>query len=193
MFMVQCLRWGEWRVSMKTDSRLAWFCLRTQPRHEHIAAAHLSKVSGLDAFLPRIRFRRSTRDGPVWFTEALFPSYLFARFNLGAHLRQVHHCQGVRGIVHFGDQWPAVPDTVIDELRAIIPAGQVHVVPDEFRPGDEVVISGGVFHNLRGLVTRILPARQRVAVLLEFLGRQTPVELPGDTLVAQVNGRARVI
>jgi hypothetical protein len=32
-------------------------------------------------------------------------------------------------------------------------------------------------HGLHALVTRVMPAKQRVAVLLDFLGRQTAVEL----------------
>ena len=51
----------------------AWFCLRTQPKHEHIAAAHFRGDPDLEVYLPRIRFKRATRRGPVWFTEALVP------------------------------------------------------------------------------------------------------------------------
>src|SRR5512137_7046 len=115
------------RVTPVTDSPFppliptpAWFCLRTQPKHEHIAAAHLQQDSDIAVYLPRIRFKRATRRGPVWFTEALFPNYLFARFDLAACLRRVCHARGIRGVVHFGDRWPIVPETVIDELRATV-------------------------------------------------------------------------
>ena len=56
-----------------------WFCLRAQPKHEHIAAAHLQKVSEVEVFLPRVRFQRATRQGMAWVTEALFPNYFFSR------------------------------------------------------------------------------------------------------------------
>ena len=161
----------------------AWFCIQTQPKHEHIAAAYLQKDCSLEVYLPRIRVRRSTRTGPVWFTEALFPGYLFARFELAACFRRVHHTRGVKGIVHFGEQWPTVPTPAIEELRAAIGAGQIHVIDDQFRPGEAVLVSGGPFHDLRAVVTRVMPGRQRVAVLMEFLGRQTPVELSCDSLV----------
>src|SRR3981189_2164980 len=100
--------------------RPAWFCLRTQPKHAHIAAAHLKREPGLQVYLPRIRFKRSTRRGPVWFTEALFPSYLFARFDLAAALRKLRQVRGVSGVVHFGEQWPTIPDAVVEELRAAV-------------------------------------------------------------------------
>ena len=45
------------------ESSAAWFCLRAQPKHEHIAAGHLRELPGIEVFLPRIRFRRQTRRG----------------------------------------------------------------------------------------------------------------------------------
>src|SRR6266404_863420 len=126
----------------------AWFCIRTQPKHEHIAAAHLRNEAGIEVYLPRIRFKRSTRRGPKWFTDALFPNYLFARFDLPSCVRRVHHTRGVRGVVHFGDEWPAVPANAIEELRATVGSDHIHVISEELRPGDAVQISGGVFHGL---------------------------------------------
>src|SRR6266699_4848090 len=105
-----------------------WYCIRAQPKHEHIAAGHLKNEPDIEVYLPRIRFKRSTRRGPVWFTEALFPNYLFARFDLAAALRRVHHHRGVRGVVHFGQHWPTIPEGVIDELRASVGADEVHVI-----------------------------------------------------------------
>jgi len=166
---------------------LNWFCLRSQPKHEHIAAAHLAQLPDLEVYLPRIRFKRSTRQGPAWFTEALFPSYLFARFDLLSSLRRVHHARGVAGVVHFGEQWPCVPNQVIEDLRLRVGSDAVHVIPDEPVPGERVSISGGPFHDLQALVTHLLPARERVAVLLEFLGRQRMVEVPATSIVRQKN------
>ena len=172
---------------------LAWFCLRSQPKHEHIAAAHLGIGPDIEVYLPRIRFKRSTRRGPVWFTEALFPNYFFARFNLAAEIRRLQHSQGVRGIVHFGQQWPTIPEAVIDELRSRIGAEEVYTLRDDFRPGEDVHISGGAFHGLRAVVTRVMPARERVAVLLEFLGRQTMVEVAKQAVIRQEDERRRIL
>jgi len=171
----------------------AWYCIRAQPKHEHIAAGHLRKEADTEVYLPRIRFKRSTRRGPVWFTEALFPNYLFARFDLAASLRRLHHLRGVRGVVHFGDQWPTIPDGVIADLRSTVGADQVHVISEELQPGETVRISGGMFHGLTAVVTRIMPARERVAVLLEFLGRQTSVELASGAVVRDEDERKRVL
>jgi transcriptional antiterminator RfaH len=166
------------------SSGTAWFCVRSQPKHEHIAAARL-REAGLEVFLPRIRFRKNTVRGPVWVTEALFPNYLFARFDLCASLRLVRHAAGVSQVVHFGDRVPAVPDEVMAELRARLGSEELHTIPATFAPEDRVQISGGVLHGLSAVVTQVMPAKERVKVLLNFLGQQTAVEVNAAALVKE--------
>src|SRR3954471_23772279 len=107
----------------------AWYCVRTRQKQEHIAAGNLRQQHGLEVFNPRLRFRRATQRGPVWFTEPLFPSYIFARFPLRQLLNEVRHTSGVSTVVHFADRFPAVPDQVIDELRAMT-GGEELIVQD---------------------------------------------------------------
>src|SRR5262245_18310077 len=76
----------------------AWFCVRTQPRREHIAAAQLRHDPDIEVLLPQIRYKRATRLGPLWTTEALFQNYLFASFDFEKCLRRVHHGRAVRGV-----------------------------------------------------------------------------------------------
>ena len=171
------------------QSQPAWFCLRSQPKHEHIAAAHLRQETEIEVFLPRIRFKRPTRQGPVWVTEALFPNYLFARFDLEACLRKVRHVRGVRGVVHFGCRWPTIPNQVIDELLATLGQAEVHVVVPELKPGDEVQVSGGALHGLQAVIQCAMPGKERVAVLMDFLGRQTTVQIERHLLIVEKEGR----
>ena len=164
---------------------VAWFCLRSQQKHEKIAASHLAEMDEVEVFNPRIRFARSTKQGPVWVTESLFPNYLFARFDWRKSLARVHYARGVKHIVHFGDRWPTVPDNVISDLQTSLGPEDLRVVTAELQPGDSVTISGGLFHGLKTVVTQIMPGHQRVAVLMDFLGQQTPVEISINSLVRQ--------
>lgn len=168
----------------------AWFAVRAQPKHEHIAAAHLRQEGQLEVFLPRIRFRRATRRGAVWFTEALFPGYLFARFNWTRDLRRVLHSRGVSTVIHFGDRWPTIPDAAMAELQARYQGEEIFCVPEELQPGEEVKIVTGPFQGLLAVVLRPQPGRARVAVLLEFLGRQTCIEVPNSNVIRQANPRS---
>jgi transcriptional antiterminator RfaH len=166
-----------------------WFCVRSQPKHEHIAAAHLKNIDGVEIFLPRIRFQRATRQGLAWVTEALFPSYLFARFDWHNSLRQIQAAPGVNCVVHFGARWPVIEDTVIEDLKQAIGTDELHVISATLRPGDSVEIAEGAMRGLRAVVTRVMPSRERVAVLLEFLGRQTTIEVPVNLLTKEGDAR----
>ena len=189
---------GEWNGRGDQDqsdawpASAAWFCLRTLPKHEHIAAAQLRQEADTEIFLPRIRFQRPTRCGLAWVTEALFQNYLFAKFDLVASLRRVQAARGVRSVVHFGGRWPTVPEDAIRELQAAMNEGDLRIVQDSLRPGDTVQIAEGAMCGLEAVVSRVMPARQRAAVLLDFLGRQTTVELDRNQLIlAEQDGPRR--
>ena len=49
-----------------------WFCLKAQPKREHLVASGLRKQFGIVCFAPRLRLRKLTRRGPVWFVEAMW-------------------------------------------------------------------------------------------------------------------------
>ena len=174
------------------DSKPAWFCLRSQPKHEHIAAAHL-RMHAIEVFVPRIRFKRLTRYGQVWVTEALFPNYLFARFDWHGSLRQIYHSPGVSEVIHFGTHWPVIPNEVIDSLRSSLGNEDVHVIPEAVSPGDLVQIAGGSMHGLRAVVSRVMPGAKRVAVLMDFLGRQATIELELGKVVKEINCREPIL
>lgn len=176
-------------VAPNAGSASAWFCLRSQPKHEHIAAGHLCQIENVEVFNPRIRYTRSTRVGPATVTESMFPNYLFARFDWLALLNRVHYAPGVSGIVHFGSKWPTVPDEAIEEIRRVLGAGGVHVLSNELAQGDAVSVSGGVFHGLNAIITQVMPGKERVLVLMDFLGRQTSVELKVQSIVKHGIGR----
>lgn len=154
-----------------------WYCLRSQPKHEHIAAAHLRQFAEVEVYCPRIKVQRSTRRGLVWFTEALFPNYLFARFEITAWQARVRSCQGVSGLVHFGDDVPSVPARVLEDLRAFMDDAELKTISFTIAEGDDVEIVEGPFRGQTGVVKQLLPARERVKVLLEVLGGSTEVDL----------------
>ncbi len=155
---------------------VAWFCLRSHQKREHIAAEHLRRMGDVEVFNPRMRFTRQTRFGPVEVTESMFPNYLFARFDWQLALARVHFAPGVSGVVHFGSKWPTVPDRAIEEVRAELGGDGARAVPMQLAPGDAVDVVEGAFHGLQAIVSQVMPGKHRVLVLMDFLGRQTMVE-----------------
>src|SRR5881275_3170981 len=164
------------RIAQLPHCDQAWYCARTQPKHEHIAAGNASRRLGLEVFHPRLRLERATRRGVVRVVEPLFPCYVFIRCNLAANFDQIRYLTGISSLVHFGGQIPVVPDQVIEELRSCFDADAPVDVENQLRPGTEITIAEGSFLGSHGVVVRMLPARQRVQVLLEFLGRTTLTE-----------------
>ena len=171
---------------------LHWFCLKAQTKREHIAADHVRQIPGSAVFLPRVRFQRKTVRGLAWFTEALFPGYVFARFDFQLQFRQVNHAAGVRGIVHFGDRWPTIPDGAIAELQLAIGTESVCTITGPLAVGEEIEVASGALRGLKAVVSRVMPARERVLVLLEFLGRQTSVEVAAADVIREGDQRRRV-
>lgn len=170
-----------------TTAGVAWYCLQAQPRHESIAARALRQREDIDVFCPRIRFRRPRAGGQMWMTEALFPGYLFARFDLPSRHREVGYAHGLRGIVHFGGIHPPVPDAVINQLRLSVGEEELTEIASLPAPGDDVRLTGGALHGLEAVVTQYLPARDRIRVLLDFMGRQMELELPARSALPSVH------
>ena len=163
----------------------AWYCLQAQPKREHIAAMSLQKLEGVEAYCPRIRYRKVTKRGAVWFIEAMFPGYLFARFDFSKLHMAVKHANGVSTILHFGAQVPRLDDQLIASLRELYAGAQndIKVIDPEITPGSVVAIASGIFAGLETRVTKVLTARQRVYVLLNFLGREVEAQIPHGELV----------
>lgn len=155
----------------------AWYCLRSRTKGEHLAGLQVGRQLGLEVFCPRLRFRKNTRRGPVWFVEALFPGYFFARFSPVESLRDVLHTQGVTGIVEFGDAPITVGEADVLALRGLMDAGDIRLIEESIAEGAETELVTGPFRGLQVVVTRVLPSRDRVRILLEFLGEMREVEV----------------
>src|SRR6266480_8055386 len=140
----------------------AWRCIRTHTKREHIAAAHLRQIRGVEVFNPQLRLLRSTRRGRRWSTESLFPNYLFARFALKSMLEKVRYTPAVKVVLRFGDRVPEIPDAVIEDLRQGVAELSSNVLTDAPVEGEEVEIAIGAFVGMKGLVTCVLPGKQRV-------------------------------
>jgi len=146
-----------------------WFCLKAAPKREHMAATTLRRELQVPVVAPRIRFRKLTSRGPVWFVEAMFPGYLFAQFIYAELYRRVVHTHGVTGLVRFGDHVPIIESATLDSLRTA--SDEIITFDRPLEVGETVKIAEGPFQGFEAVVTRLLPAANRVRILLEFLGR----------------------
>ncbi len=168
--------------SPETISRVGWYCLRTQSRREFVAALNLHRRVGVDVFAPRIRVRRSGVVSAL--AEALFPGYLFARFEYPQQLRHVVSTTGVTGVVSFGAEPPVVADRVIEFLRSHVRLNDADKGQPIFTEGTWVRIVGGCFRDVEGRVLSFDTRTERVRVLLTLLGRDVQVSVMAQHLVS---------
>lgn len=169
-----------------------WYCLRVLTHREHVAARNLQQRTGIEVFSPRIRVRRASRRGAVaTVTEALFPGYVFARFRYPHEARRVASTPGVVGLVSFGGPPPAVADGVIDRLVTEVRRAAEAPPAAQFEAGAWVRIVTGCFRGSEGRVVGAGGASTRVCVLLDLLGHQIQVSVPGDQLAGADAGTER--
>jgi transcription antitermination factor NusG len=98
---------------------------------------------------------------------------------------EIQHAGGVVGLVRFGEKIPEVPDAIIEELKECFKDDAPMLVENCFSPGDEVKVMEGVFCEAQAFVLKVMPARKRVQVLLDILGRPTPVEVDFGSVVRE--------
>ncbi len=169
-----------------TDDPL-WYCLRAKSRNERLTSQWLRTEAGVEVFCPFVKFERARRSGRLWVTEAMFPGYVFARFGYIDQHRLVRSTRGVMKIVGFGGLPSVVPDDVISSLRESVSDSETITIESGIAVGEEVSVVTGPFMGIRALVTRVMPAKQRIAVLLEVLGMEREVEVPAGSVLPDVD------
>jgi transcriptional antiterminator RfaH len=165
----------------------AWYCARTKPKHEHIAAANVRKNLKLEVFNPRLQMGRATQRGIVRSVEPLFPCYIFIHCVIEEKLNDIQHTSGVSSLVRFGDKIPKVGDGIIKELQKYFETQEPMTVEDRLSPADEVIIADGAFAGMEAKVLRVMPATRRVQILLHILGGPTSVEVDRSSVVLGKN------
>jgi transcriptional antiterminator RfaH len=141
-------------------------------------------LTGFQTYLPRLRIRRVTRTRRLTLsTPPLFPGYCFVWIELQWHAAR--WAPGVIRLVLDGAQPARVPERIITDLRGRERDGLVELPPPPpgLRPGDRVMVKRGPFQDQFGLYAGQAP-RERVAVLLLWLGAQRSVELPAADVMA---------
>jgi transcriptional antiterminator RfaH len=173
------------------DSVEKWRVIRGKPKSEHLAAQHL-RAAGFEAFCPRLRHQKKTVRGKVWYVEALFPGYLFARFSR-LQMRHVASTAFVSQVLTFMEDCAAVPDGVVAELRTSVDEKETITVETAIQAGEQVEIVEGPMRGQSVTVTRVIPGAQRVRVLMEFLGSPHEVEVSILDLLSIRDPRAEAL
>ena len=154
---------------MTDQAELHWYLIHTKPQKERWVADQLSEIAA-DIFLPLLKAK-----APRWGRMAqsigpLFPSYVFARFDLQARYFDIKYLPGVRGLVSAGSEALAVPRVIVEEIRRRSVDGVVEITPKPLSPGERVTVVEGPFKGLEAVFERYLSGADRAAILLSTIG-----------------------
>ena len=154
-----------------------WYVVRAQPKRERIAARSIRETIGVEVVCPLVKFLKATRRGKVWWSEAMFPGYLFVKFNRKEQERGVRYAQGVLTIVKFGESMPVVPSAFVESLNEQLGEQEEVVIAHEVEVGDQFELAEGPLRGQLGDVVEVLPGNERVRLLVEFIGGEREVEV----------------
>ena len=161
-----------------------WFVVQAQPNAEHKAVFHLNR-QGFATYLPRYLKRRRHARRVDTVAAPLFPRYLFVSIDMGVQRwRSIFSTVGVSRIVCNGEMPTAVSDHVIENLRSREHDGLVKLDSrPSFQIGDKVRLLDGAFADCLGLYEGLKDG-DRVALLLDLLGRKVRVTVDTDSVAA---------
>jgi len=162
----------------------SWFVVRTQSRAEEKAMQHLTN-QGFMAYLPRYRRRVQHARRNEIVLRPLFPGYLFVNLDPErCRWRSINGTVGVREILTNGDTPLAVPDRIIDEIRAREDeTGAVKLVVPTFARGQVVRLLEGPMADVNGLFEEMRD-ENRVVLLVSLLGRKVRMQVPAAAVAA---------
>ena len=167
-----------------------WYVIQCKGSESFRAAEHLAN-QGYEVFHPVLDVKRKRQGKLTTVTEPLFPYYLFIRLDqVVSNWRPIRSTRGVLRLLTFGNTPIAVPDALVDTLRA-----QPHRQEGShsyFTAGEKVTITDGPFKDLEAIFTRC-KGEERAIVLLNVLQRPQQVELPVESWKSgEANGEWRM-
>jgi transcriptional antiterminator RfaH len=157
-------------------AELQWYAIHTHPRQESRAVNNLH-VWGIQLFAPWIRPHRSSTGRRRSGSEALFPGYIFARFDAIRMLHNIRFTRGVHSVVSTCGKPTPLHEDIIALCRSRVGEdGYVRIARD-FKPDEGVIILSGPFKNMIAVFENDLPDQQRVSVLLTAVNWQAHLHL----------------
>lgn len=160
-----------------------WYVVHTHSKSEFQALSHL-KRQGFLAYLPQYLKRRRHARRTDSVRRPLFPGYLFIKMDVERiRWRAIRSTIGIRSLICNGELPAAVPEGVVEDIRAREDDGGLVPVaaPAPFDRGETVRVSHGAILDQVGLFD-CASDEERVFVLLSLMGRQLRVRVPATAV-----------
>jgi len=172
-------------ANLHTDTDRCWYVVHCYSGYENKVRYNLEQrieTMGMkdrifDVVIPT-QEEIEVKDGKRKTVERhVFPGYVLVNMVLSEESWYVvRNTPGVTGFVGMGnDPTPLRPEEVQQILRRM--EAEAPHVKVSFKVGERVRIVDGPFNDFRGMVSEIDMEKTKVRVMVNFFGRETPVEL----------------
>ncbi len=169
---------------------MLWYAIQTKPNKESAVRATLDQ-EGIEVYCPRIRRPLRGVRG-AWKEAALFPGYLFARFDFVRDYARLRWKPGLVRVVMSGATPLVVTEATLGSVRQMEKEGIRGLFrPVQWKPGTPVRVTEGPFSGFEGRVDMTLRGGDRVRILLELFRRQAALECAPESIqpLASAGGR----
>ena len=158
-----------------------WYLIQFKPNSHRLAERNLQRQK-FETFLPMQKITKRKESRFVSDFKPFFPGYMFVSVNSEmAPWRTINSTMGVSKLVNFGGKPNPLPLQLITALKLRCDASGTMLPLNSFTRGDHIEILTGPFANFIATVDTIDP-KQRIWVLLEFMGQKTRMQTNPDQL-----------
>ena len=168
-------------MSLLFENGTHWYTVQTKPKKERTVERRLRDLE-LEVFLPWMSVRRRIGSRFLRVLDPLFPGYLFCRLDLFAGGKAARYAPGVKDFVRCGNRIAKIGDEVIGGLRDRCPDGVANIKPRPYNSGEPVLVREGPLSGVEAVFEKEMRGSDRVAILLEILGRQTRLILKNEMI-----------
>jgi transcription antitermination factor NusG len=130
-----------------------------------------------DFFLPKITVKKNSKSKE----EALFPGYIFINTSF-ENYSSLKYTIGIKNILKFGDKISCISNEEIKSIQSVQDESKINPISTSIKIGQDAFIASGSF---KGSIVKIcsLHSKERVGILLSFLGSVRRITIPEKDLV----------
>ena len=131
-----------------------------------------------DYYLPKITTKKINSNPKE---EILFPGYIFINISF-INYSALKYTMGIKNIIKFGDNISCISNDEIEAMQMAEERSKIYPVTPQIQIGQDAMIAKG---SLAGSVVKVcsLPSKERVGILLSFLGSLRRVTIPEKDLI----------
>ena len=172
-------------ISDKANKKARWYVVHTYSGHENKVAETLKQRAQtllltdkiIKVLIPtkeKIQIKRGAKKAVK---EKIFPGYILVSMEMtDDSWLAVRTTQGITGFVGMSSRPSPLPQHEVDAITKYMEQATPSYKA-EYSVGEAIKITDGPFNDFLGTVQSIDEEKGKVEVLLNFFGRETPVEL----------------